>query len=153
MTLADLGVIVAGVALVMAIPSRASGWPLFLPPPPILFLAVIGGLQLTVGFGLVLALVVLFRRARYGGPVRPAERLALGLASLRLLDVVPNLDEAVNAYYAVVGSKTFDFGVARWLLSAPSATGVVLIVAGLVLLQHRTRDGSRAASSLAGGGL
>jgi hypothetical protein len=149
MTLADLGVMVAGVALVMAIPSRASAWPLFLPSPSILFLAVIGGLQLTVGFGLVLALVVLFRRARYGGPVRPAERLALGLAALRLLDVVPNLDEAVNAYYAAVGSKTLDFGVARWLLSAPAATGVVLVVAGSALLQRRARDGSRAASSLA----
>ncbi len=150
MTLADLGVMVAGVALVMAIPSRASGWPLFfLPPPSILFLAVIGGLQLTVGFGLVLALVVLFRRARYGGPVRPAERLALGLAALRLLDVVPNLDEAVNAYYSAVGSKMLDFGVARWLLSAPAAAGVVLVVVGSALLQRRARDGSRAASSLA----
>ena len=149
MTLADLGVMVAGVALVMAIPSRASGWPLFLSPPPILFLAVIGGLRLTVGFGLVLALVVLFRRGRYGGPVRPAEWLALGLASLRLLDVVPNLDEAVNAYYAAVGSKALDFGVARWLLSAPAAAGVVLVVAGLALLRRRARDGSRAASALA----
>ena len=86
MTLADLGVIVAGVALVLAIPSRASGWPFFSPRRRSCFLAVIGGLRLTMGFGLVLALVVLFRRGRYGGPVRPAEWLALGLASLRLLD-------------------------------------------------------------------
>jgi hypothetical protein len=78
---------------VMAIPSRVSGWPPFLPPPSILFLAVIGCLRLTVGFGLVLALVVLFRRGRYGGPGRAAEWLALGLASLGLLDVVPNLDD------------------------------------------------------------
>jgi hypothetical protein len=107
-----------------------------------------GGLRLTVGFGLVLALVVLCRRGRYGGPVRPAEWLALGLASLGLLDVVPNLDEAVNAYYAAVGSTALDFGVARWLLSAPAAVGVVLVVAGLVLLRRRTRDGSRIASAL-----
>jgi hypothetical protein len=148
MTLADLGVIVAGVALVIAVPSRASVWPPFLPPPSILFLAVIGCLRLTVGFGLVLALVVLFRRGRNGGPVRPAEWLALGLASLGLLDVVPNLDEAVNAYYAAVGSTALDFGVARWLVSAPAVAGIVLVVAGLVLHRRRARDGSRVASAL-----
>jgi hypothetical protein len=147
-TLADLGVIVAGVALVMTIPSRALGWPPNLSPPPLLFFVVIGCLRLTVGFGLVLALVVLFRRGRYGGPVRPAEWLALGLASLGLLDVVPNLDAAVNTYYAAVGSTALDFGVARWLLSAPAAAGVVLVIAGLVLLRHRAREGSRIASVL-----
>jgi len=149
MTLADLGVIVAGVALAMTIPSRALGWPPYLSPPQaFLFFAVIGGLRLTVAFSLVLALVVLFRRGRYGGQVRPAEWLALGLASLGLLDVVPNLDGAVNAYYAAVGSAALDFGVARWLLSAPAAAGVVLVVAGLVLLRRRARDGSRVASAL-----
>jgi hypothetical protein len=148
MTLADLGVIIAGVALVMSIPSRASGWPPYLPPPPLLFFLAIGGLRLTVGFGLVLALVVLFRRGRYGGPVRPAEWLALGLASLGLLDLVPNLDEAVNSSYAAVGSTELDFGVARWLLSAPAAAGVVVVVTGLVLLRRRARDGPRVASAL-----
>ncbi len=147
-TPADLGVIVAGVALVMTIPSRASGWPFYLPPPPLLFLAVIGGLRLTVGFGLVLSLVVLFRRGRYGGTVRPAEWLVLGFASLGLLDMAPNLDEAVNTYYAAVGSTALDFGVARWLLSAPAAAGVVLVVAGVLLLRRRVRDGSRVASAL-----
>src|SRR5437660_61212 len=83
--LADLGAIVAGVALVLTLPARTWGWAPYLPPPPLLFFVVIGGLRLTVGFGLVLALVVLFRRGQYGGPVRPAEWLALGLASLRLL--------------------------------------------------------------------
>jgi hypothetical protein len=148
MTLADLGAIVAGVALAMTIPSRAWGWPFYLAPPPFLFFVEIGGLRLIVGFGLVLALVVLFRRGRYGGPVRPAEWLALAFASLGLLDVVPNLDGAVNAYYAAVGSTALDFGVARWLLSAPAAAGVVLIVAGLVLLRRGARDGSRVASAL-----
>ena len=60
MTLADLGVIVAGVALALTLPARASGWSPFLPPPPLLYLAVMGGLRLTVEFGLALALVVLF---------------------------------------------------------------------------------------------
>jgi len=147
-TLADLGVIVAGVALLMTIPSRALGWPFYLSPPPLLFFVALGGLRLTVGFGLVLALVVLFRRGRYGGLVRPAEWLALLLASLGLLDVVPNLDEAVNAYYAAVGSTALDFGLARWLLSAPAAAGVAVVVAGLVLLWRRARDGSRIASAL-----
>ena len=147
-TLADLGVIVAGVALVMVIPPRASAWSPFLPPPSMLFAVVILGLRLTVGFGLVLALVLLFRCGRYGGRVRPAEWLALGLASLSVLDAVPNLDDAVNAYYAAVGSNALDFGVARWLLSAPAAAGVVLVVAGLVLLRRRVRDGSRVAAAL-----
>ncbi len=148
MTLADLGVIVAGVALVLTLPARAPGWPPYLPPPPLWFLVVIGGLRLTLGLGLVLALVVLFRRGRYGGPVRPAEWLALGLASVRLLEVVPNLDEAVNTYYAAVGSTALDFGAARWLLSAPAAAGVVLAVVGLVLLRRRACNGSRVASAL-----
>ncbi len=148
MTLADLGVIVAGVALVLAIPSRVSGWSPFLPPPPLFFLAVIGGLRLTVGLGLVLALVVLSRRGRYGGSVRPAEWLALGLASYGILGVVPNLDDAVNAYYSALGSTALDFGAARWLLAAPAAVGVVLVVAMSLLLRHRVRDGSRVASAL-----
>src|SRR6516165_1923916 len=81
MTLADLAVIVAGVALVMAIPSRSSGWPPFLPPPAIVYVAVMGCRGLIVNISLVLALVVLFRRGRYGGLVRPAEWLLLGLAA------------------------------------------------------------------------
>ena len=153
MTLADLGVIVAGVALVLTVPSRASGWSPYVPPPPLLFLVVIGSLQLVLAFGLVVALVVLFRRGRYGGPVRPAEWLVLGLASLGLLKMVPNLDEAVNAYYAAVGSASLDFGVARWLLSAPAAVGVVLVVVGLALLRRRARDGSRVASALTVAGI
>lgn len=147
MTLADLGVIVAGVALVLAIPPRAAGWPLFLAPPP-LYLLVLGGLRLAVCSGLVLALVVLARRWRYGGPVRPAEWLALGLASCALLDAVPNLDDAVNAYYAAVGSTALDFGAARRLLAAPAAVGVGLVVALLLALRRRVHDGSRAASAL-----
>jgi len=148
MTLADLGAIVAGVALVLTIPSRAMGWPPYFPPPPLLFLLVIGGLGLTADLGMVLALVVFFRRGRYGGAVRTAEWLALGFASHRLLDVVPKLDDAVNAYYVAVGSTALDFGVARWLFSAPAAAGVVLAVAGLLLLRRRVRDGSRVASAL-----
>ncbi len=147
-TPADLGMIVAGVALMMTIPSRAMGWPPYFPPPPLLFIAVIGGLGLTVDLGLVLALVILFRRGRYGGTVRPAEWLALGFASLRLLNLVPNLDGAVNAYYVAVGSTALDFGVARWLLAAPAAAGVVLVVVGVLFLRRRVRDGSRIASVL-----
>jgi hypothetical protein len=134
--------------MVMTIPPRALGWPPYLSPPPILFFVVTGGLRLIEGLGLVLALVVLFRRGRYGSPVPAAEWLALGLASLGLLDRVPNLDEAVNAYYAAVDSTALDFGIARWLLSAPAAAGVVLIVAGFFLLRGRARNGSRIASAL-----
>ena len=109
MTLADLVVIVAGVAAVMTISSQGVGWPLYLAPPPFVYFVIQGGLGLTVKFGLVLALVVLCRRGRYGGQVRPAEWLALGLASLWLLESVPNLDGAVNAYYVATGSKALEF--------------------------------------------
>ncbi len=149
MTLADLGVVIAGVALALTIPTRAMGLSPYLSPQTrSWFFLFIGSRRLAVGLGLVLALVVLFRRGRYGGPVRPAEWLALGLASLGLVDVVPNLDEAVNAYYAAVGSTALDFGVARWLMSAPAALGVVLVVAVLLLLRRRVRKGSRVASAL-----
>ena len=148
LTLADLGVIVAGVAVVMTIPSQGVGWPPYLAPPPLVYLVIQGSLGLTVLFGLVLALVVLFRRGRYGGQVRPAEWLTLGLASLCLVESVPNLDGAVNAYYAAAGSNALNFGVARWFLSAPAAAGVVLAVAWSILLRRRARDGSRVASAL-----
>ena len=148
MTLLDLTAIIAGFALLLSIPSRASGWPLFLAPPPLLYLVLIGGLRLTVVAGSVLALVVLLRRGLYGGVSRPAEWLALALASLALLDVVPKLDDVVNAYYAFVGSTALDFGVARWLFSAPAAAGIVVVAAGLVPLRRRARDGSRVASAL-----
>jgi hypothetical protein len=62
--------------------------------------------------------------------------------------VVPNLDEAVNVYYAVVGSTALDFGVARWLMSAPAAAGVAVVVAGLVLVRRRACAESRFASVL-----
>ena len=122
--------------------------PFLSPQTALLFFLFIGSLRLAVGLGLVLAIVVLFRRGRYGGRVRPAEWLALGLASFGLAEVVSNLDAAVNAYYAAVGSTALDFGVARWLMSAPAALGVVLLVAVLLLLRRRTRDGSRLASIL-----
>jgi hypothetical protein len=96
----------------------------------------------------VLAMVVLFRRGWYGGQVRPAEWLALGLASHYLVESVPNLDGAVNAYYDAAGSTTLNFGVARWLLTAPAAAGVLMAVAGSILLLRRARDGSRVASAL-----
>ena len=115
MTLSDLAVTVAGVALVMVMPSRAAVWPPFLGEPPLLALLVLIGLGLTRQSGLVLAMVILSRRGRYGGAIRSAEWLALGFASLALLEADPNLDDAVNAYYSAVGSASLDFGVARWL--------------------------------------
>lgn len=148
MTLADLGVMVAGIAVAMTIPSRGVGWPPYLAPPPLGYFVILGGLGLTAKFGLVLALVILARRGRYGGQVRPAEWLALGLASLCLLESIPNLDGAVNAYYVTAGSTALDFGVARWLLSAPAAAGVVVIVAGWFFLRRWSHDQSRAASAL-----
>ena len=150
MTLADLAAIVAGVALVMALPSRGTGWPPFLPPPPFWFLALIAGFQLAVRSGPVLALVVLVRRGRYGGPVRPAEGLALALAAVGLVDAVPNLDEAVNASgaHAAIG-----FGAARWLLSAPAALGAGLVAIGLAWLRRRARDASRPGAALSAVGV
>lgn len=153
MTLADLGVIVAGVALVLSVPSRAVGWAPYVPPPPLLFVVAYGSLRLARAFGLVVALVVLFRRGRYGGPVRPAEWLVLGLASLGLLDMVPDLDDAVKAYSAPLGFTYLDFRVVRWILSAPAAVGIVRVVAGLALLRRPARDGSRVASALSVAGI
>ena len=147
LSLLDLILIVAAVALTLTIPARTPGWPPFLAPPPLAYFLLVGGLKLTVGIGLVLALVVLFRRWRYGGPVRSAEWLSLALASARLLDATPDLDDAVNALYRAVGSNSLDFGIARWLLSAPAAVGVSLNLAGFVWLRRRLRNGSHAASA------
>jgi hypothetical protein len=153
MTLADLGVIVVGAALVLAIPAPGLGWPSYLAPPPPGYFVVVGSRRLVPEIGLVLALVVCFRRGRYGGMVRPAEWLALGLAALCLLENVPNLDAAVNAYYAAARSTALDFGVARWLLSAPAAVGFGLVAGGLALLLRRARSGSRVASALTVAGI
>ena len=106
-TIADLVLIVAGVAFLMVSSSRmASGLiPLSLP-----FLVILSLSQLMFGVAEVLALVVLGRRARYGGPIRSAEWLVLGLASLALAYQVPNLDTAVNAFYRAAGSDELGFG-------------------------------------------
>lgn len=146
MTMADLAVMIAAVALVMAIPARTAVWPPYIPAPAIL-LILIRSLRLTQEVGLAFALVVLYRRARYGGPVRPAEFLALGLASLNLLEAVPNLDDMVNAYYATVGTNVINFGIARRMLAAPAASCLGLIVGGLIILRRRVNDGSRVASA------
>ena len=148
MTLADLCVIVAGVALVMTMPSRTEWWPSNMSSSRLYSFAIFGGLRLTVGIGLVLALVAFYRHWLYGGLVRPVEWFALGLASLGLLDMVPKLDETVDAYHAAVGSNALDSGLARWLLSALAAAVVGLVTVALVLLQPRVRDGSRVASAL-----
>jgi hypothetical protein len=154
MTLADMGVMVAAVAVVMTLPWRASGLYSDLPAQAaLLYFGLIGGLRLSMGFGLVLAFVVIFRHARYGGWVRPAGWLALVIASLDLLNAVPNLDEAVNAYYAAVGSTELDFGVARWLISAPAAAGAGVVAAGLVFLRRRARFESRFTSVLTAVGI
>jgi hypothetical protein len=147
-TLADLCVIVAAVAVVMAMPWRTAWWPADVGSPPLLLSAMIAGLRLAVGFGLVLSLVAFFRHGQFGGPVRPAEWLTLGLASLGLLDMVPKLDETVDAYYAAVGSNSLDSGVVRCLLSALASAVVGLVALSLVLLRPRVRDGSRVASAL-----
>jgi hypothetical protein len=154
MTLADLAAIVAGVALVLAIPTPVLAWPSYLPAPaPPGYFLVVGSRRLVPEIGLVFALVVLFRRGRYGVPVRPAEWLALGLAALCLVVEVPPLDAAVNACYAAARSTALDFGVARWLLAAPAAVGFVLVAAGLALLGRRARTGSRVASALTVAGI
>jgi hypothetical protein len=145
LTVADLCVIVAGVALVLA---NWSPWLPFGAPMPLVALALFGLFRLTVELGVLLALVVLGRRFRYGGPVRSSEWLALGLASLAVVNLVPDLDGAVNAYYAAAGSTALDFGVACWLLSAPATAGVVLVAAGLVVARRRSREGSRVAAAL-----
>jgi hypothetical protein len=148
MTMADLCVTVAAVAVVMAMPTRTEWWPSSVFSPPLIDSAMIGGLRLAVGLGLALALVACFRHGLYGGPIRPAEWLALGLASLGLLDMVPKLDETVDAYHAAVGSNALDSGMARWLLSGVAAAIAGLLGVALVRLRPRVRDGSRVASAL-----
>ncbi len=143
LTITDLVLIVAGVALLM---TRAPMVDSFF--FPLSFLVMIG-----FSVALVLALVVLGRRAQYGGPIRSAEWLALGLASLALVYQVPDLDTAVNAYYGAVGSKTLDFGAARWMFSAPAAVGVVLVAAALLLLRRPLREGSHVASAVSAIGI
>jgi hypothetical protein len=148
MTTADLCVVIAAAAVVMAMPSRTAWWPSDLGSLPLYFFAMIGGLRVAVGLGMVITLVAVFQHGRYGGPVRPAEWLALGLASLGLLDIVPKLDETIEGCYGVVGSNALDFGVARWLLSALAAAVAGLVAVALVLLRPRVHDGSRIASAL-----
>jgi hypothetical protein len=148
MTTADLCAVIAAAALVMAMPSRTAWWPSDFGSLPLFFFAMIGSLRLAVGLGMVITLVAIFRHGRYGGSVRPAELLAMGLASLGLLDIVPKLDEAIEGCYGVVGSNALDFGVARWLLSALAAAVAGLVAVALVLLRPRVHDGSRIASAL-----
>ena len=84
-TVADLAVIVAGVALAMSGPWRAMGGVLYFGPPPLIFLVVVMGLQLAMSCGIVMALVVLFRRLAIRGP-GPARRVARAVARVILPD-------------------------------------------------------------------
>ena len=69
-----------------------------------------GLFRLTVELGVLLALVVLGQRGRYGGPVRTAEWLALGLASLAVVNLVPTWMRR-STRIGAVGSTALDFGV------------------------------------------
>jgi hypothetical protein len=136
--------IVAGVALLMANWSNWGGYGLI---AHLLMQVALAVYRSAVELGPTLALVVLARRGQYGGPLRSAEWLALGLASLRLVNSVPNLDTVVNAYHAAVGSTALDFGVARWMLSAPAIVGAGLIAVLLAVLRRPARAGSRLAAA------
>ena len=89
MTLGDLAVLVAGVAVVLVLPSRQSYLPYpsdFLGPWPRWFPWCFCLRQALGAACIVVVPVVLWRRARYGGLARPAEFLALFAAMPFLAD-------------------------------------------------------------------
>ncbi len=148
LTLADLCVIVAGFAVAFAIPQRVSLFPYLVSSgkSPVVYLApgaMILLLRILPSLGIVLTVAVAYRKARYGGLVRPAELVAFTFAASCLLDAIPNLDEGVNAYYQARVGPVLDFGLARWLVSAPAWLGIGVLIAALLWLYPRTLAGSR----------
>jgi hypothetical protein len=117
-TLGDLAAVVAGVAVVLVLPSRQSYWPLptdFLGPWP-RWLPWFFCLRQILGAACIaLVPVILRRRASYGGLARPAEFLAICAAMPFLADSIETglirlsyrLDSGISLPgYGVVGMAT-----------------------------------------------
>jgi len=144
MTLHDLLILIVGVALSLAVPTNwGMWWPMNLGPPPWPLLVI----RYSLEAGLVLALVISFRRWKYGGVIRSTDWLTLGVAAQGLLVRLPPLDDMVDALRVWLrsGVLPFDFSAARWVVSGLALAGAV---ASLLLYFLLGRAGSRFASAL-----
>jgi len=144
MTLHDLLILTLGVALSLAVPTNWSmGWPLALGPPPWSILAV----SFSQEAGLVLVLVIFFRRWKYGGKIRSTEWLMLGIGAYGLLARLPPLDGMVDSLRTWLnsGASSLDYSAARWVVAGLALAGAV---ASFLLSFLLGRGGSRFASAL-----
>jgi hypothetical protein len=114
-TLGDLAALVAGIAVVLALPSRQSYWPLptdFLGPWP-WWLPWFFCLRQILGAACIaLVPVVLRRRACYGELARPAEFLALCAALPYLADAVET--GLIRLSYRLHSLGFFLYRIGKW---------------------------------------
>ena len=93
-----------------------------------------------------MAVVVGFRRARYGGSIRPAEWTAFGFAAYVLLNACPTLDDAANEFNTGVLTESLEFGFVRRIFAATAVLACGLLSGAMLALRRWVRERSRVAS-------
>ena len=118
-------------------------------PIPVWFIVVSLVVWSLLALGLATALAVLVRQLTYRRPAHPAEWLAVLIALLLVLRVVPNLDTVVNRSFGQ--SWTSDsFGLCRWIVGGAAMAAFLL---GLAVLSLVRRSDALLAEDPAVGGL
>jgi hypothetical protein len=133
MILADVMALVAGLGIGLLLPPNSGMLP-FMPIPVWFIVAslVVWSLQ---ALALATALAVLVRQMTYRRPAHPAEWLAVLIALLLVLRVVPNLDTVVNWLFSP-GWTSNSFGLCRWILGGAAMAAFLL---GLAVLNFVRR--------------
>lgn len=136
LTLLDLMALVAGIAFAFARPSPSLASPVVSHEPGVVVLARLVLWVLQVGcLGTGFAIVA--RRSRYGGMPRPPEWLAILISLTLVIEVVPDVDQVVEATWRPLGLGDVSFSRCRWLW-AGVALAVSLVLLAAVVLGRRT---------------
>lgn len=135
LTVSDHLALITGFAIALVLPP-AFGYGGLHAQLPAWLTASMALVWLLLSLELAIALVVLVRCFRYRSMPRPAEWLAILLATWFIAQTMPGVDDLVNRIYQITGS-TADFGVWRWYIAA--AALVVALAPALLLVPLRRR--------------
>jgi hypothetical protein len=95
---------------------------------PVWFLIALTAVNVVLALDFVTALVVLLRRLEYGGMPRPAEWLAILLATWLLSMTPPNVDDLINSILQWT-ARSNSFWVWRWIVAGFAFAGCVICLA------------------------
>jgi hypothetical protein len=144
LTVSDHLALITGCAIALVLPPALGYGGLHAQLPAWLTVAM-AVVTLLLSLELAIALVVLVRCFQYRAMPRPAEWLAILLATGFIAQTMPGVDDVVNRIYQITGS-TADFGLWRWRIAAAALLVVLAPALFLVPLRRRLSPGLRTVS-------